>query len=130
MELLGRLQGTETLAMKRLSEDIVHTVTTTHFAEVSEVTIEQLQFALRMVRFVTRFLPSCIRHLFVGIRLTSIECGVLEAFVIEELRRRDSNQVNRPKSHADNSDPSKPFSGIPPPLRAITRLPLELQHAV
>ena len=88
MELLGRVQGTETQAMRRLSQDVIYKVSATLFAVIRNDTIQQLLSQLRSAWLTTKQLPSSIRHLFRGNRLTSLECGVLEAFVIEELRFR------------------------------------------
>ena len=79
---------------------------------MASVGYKELLFQLRIAWLTPKFLPRPIRDLFIGrARLTSIECGVLEAFVIEELHNR------------------KHTSGIPPP--ADERLPMtpELDHA-
>jgi hypothetical protein len=82
------------------------------FAEVAAVGYEQLLSQLRIAWLTPKFLPRPIRDLFVGrTRLTSIECGVLEAFVIEELHKR------------------KHTSGIPPPVAERQPLTPELNHA-
>jgi hypothetical protein len=64
----------------------------------AEVGYNQLMFQLRTAWLAPRRLPVPIRDLFLGrARLTSLECGVLEAFVEEELAKH------------------KHTSGIPPP---------------
>ena len=98
LELVGRLKGTETKAMQSLAQAIVFRMLS-YFSEVSAVGYNALRFQLRIAWLTPKFLPQPIRDLFVGrARLTSLECGVLEAFVIEELHNR------------------KHTSGIPPPL--------------
>jgi hypothetical protein len=111
LELVGRLKGTETLAMQSLSQNIVFRMLS-FFTEVAEVGYSQLLFQLRIAWLSPRQLPQPIRDLFTGrARLTSIECGVLEAFVIEELQLR------------------KHTSGIPPPVDERLQLTPELNHA-
>ncbi|MDX1926580.1 MAG: hypothetical protein SFV81_08680, partial [Pirellulaceae bacterium] len=98
LELVGRLKGTETHAMQSLAQNIVYRMLSM-FAEVAPVGYDQLLFQLRIAWLTPKFLPRQISDLFVGrARLTSIECGVLEAFVLEELQKR------------------KHTSGIPPPV--------------
>ncbi len=111
LELVGRLKGTETHAMQSLAQNIVHRMLSI-FTEVAKVGYSQLLFQLRIAWLTPKFLPQPIRDLFIGrARLTSVECGVLEAFVIEELHNR------------------KQTSGIPPAVD--DRLPMtpELDHA-
>ena len=97
LELVGRLKGTETRAMQSLAQNIVFRMLSI-FSEVAAVGYNELLFQLRIAWLTPKFLPRPIRDLFIGrARLTSIECGVLEAFVIEELHNR------------------KHTSGIPPP---------------
>jgi hypothetical protein len=84
--------------MQSLAQNIVFRMLS-FFTEVAEVGYSQLLFQLRIAWLTPKFLPQPIRDLFTGrARLTSIECGVLEAFVIEELQKR------------------KHTSGIPPPV--------------
>ena len=97
LELVGRLKGTETKAMQSLSQAIVFRMLSL-FTEVA-VGYNELLSQLRIAWLTPKFLPRPIRDLFIGrARLTSLECGVLEAFVIEELHNR------------------KHTSGIPPPV--------------
>ena len=97
LELVGRLKGTETHAMQSLAQNIVFRMLSI-VTEVAAVGYTELLFQLRIAWLTPKFLPQPIRDLFVGrARLTSLECGVLEAFVIEELHYR------------------KYTSGIPPP---------------
>ncbi len=89
LELLGRLKGTETKAMQSLAQLIVFRMLS-YFVEVAEVGYKELLFQLRIAWLTPRRLPQPIRELFIARqRLTSIECGVLEAFVIEELHNRN-----------------------------------------
>ncbi len=82
-----------------------------YFVEVAEVGYKELLFQLRVAWLTPRRLPQPIRDLFIcRQRLTSIECGVLEAFVIEELHNR------------------KHTSGIPPPHVAQLLTRLEPSH--
>ena len=76
-------------------------------SDVAAVGYNELLFQLRTAWLTPKFLPRPIRDLFIGrARLTSIECGVLEAFVIEELHKR------------------KHTSGIPPPVdERLAQLP-------
>jgi hypothetical protein len=97
LELVGRLKGTETKAMQSLAQNIVFRMLSI-FTEVA-AGYNELLFQLRIAWLTPKFLPREIRDLFIGrARLTSLECGVLEAFVIEELHNR------------------KHTSGIPPPV--------------
>ncbi|MDX1926007.1 MAG: hypothetical protein SFV81_05790 [Pirellulaceae bacterium] len=81
LELVGRLKGTETHAMQSLAQNILFRMLSM-FAEVAAVGYEQLLSQLRIAWLTPKFLPRPIRDLFVGrSRLTSLECGVLEAFV-------------------------------------------------
>ena len=66
-------------ALRRLSQDVIYKVTATLFAVIRNDTIQQLLSQLRTAWLTTRQLPACIRHLFRGNRLSSLECGVLEA---------------------------------------------------
>ena len=98
LELVGRLKGTETKAMQSHAQNIVFRMLPV-FTEVATVGYSELLFPLRVAWLTPKFLPDEIRDLFIGrARLTSLECGVLEAFVIEELHNR------------------KHTSGIPPPV--------------
>ena len=97
--------------MQSLAQNIVFRMLS-FFTEVAAVGYDQLLFQLRIAWLTPKFLPRPIRDLFVGrARLTSIECGVLEAFVIEELQKR------------------KHTSGIPPPVAERQPLTPELNHA-
>ena len=110
LELVGRLKGTETHAMQSLAQNIVHRMLS-FFTEVAEVGYSQLLFQLRIAWLSPKQLPQPIRDLFTGrARLTSIECGVLEALVIEELQKRNIT------------------SGIPPPLNQRFPVASELNH--
>ena len=110
LELVGRLKGTETKAMQSLSQAIVFRMLSL-FTEVAVVSYKELLFQLRIAWLTPKFLPRPIRDLFIGrARLTSLECGVLEAFVIEELHNR------------------KHTSGIPPPIDEQQPLTPELNH--
>jgi hypothetical protein len=110
LELVGRLKGTETKAMQSLAQNIDFRMLS-FFSEVAEVGYSQLLFQLRIAWLSPRQLPQPIRDLFTGrARLTSIECGVLEAFVIEELHKR------------------KHISGIPPPVDDRLPTPLEFNN--
>ncbi|MDX1926577.1 MAG: transposase [Pirellulaceae bacterium] len=110
LELLGRLKGTETKAMQSLSEAIVFRILS-YFAEVAEVGYSQLLFQLRIAWLTPKRLPQPIRDLFIGrAPLTSIECGVLEALVIEELVSRNLT------------------SGIPPPLNERLSAKQDFNH--
>ncbi len=72
---------------------------------------DQLLFQLRIAWLTPKRLPLLIRDLFVGrTPLTSVECGVLEALVIEELANRNLT------------------SGIPPPLNERLSVKQELNH--
>ena len=83
-----------------------------HSGEVAAVGYTELLSQLRAAWLTPKFLPRPIRDLFIGrARLTSIECRVLEAFVIEELHKR------------------KHISGIPPPVTEQPPLAPELNHA-
>ena len=107
LELVGRLKGTETKAMQSLSQAIVHFMLPL-FTEVAAVGYDELLCQLRAAWLTPKFLPQPIRDLFIGrARLTSIECGVLEALVIEELHNR------------------KHTSGIPPPVDERLAMTLE-----
>ena len=98
LELLGRLKGTETHAMQSLAQNIVFRMLSI-FTEVAAVGYSELLSQLRKAWLTPKLLSRPIRDLFIGrARLTSLECGVLEAFVIEELHKR------------------KHTSGIPPPV--------------
>ena len=111
LELVGRLKGTETHAMQSLAQNIVFRMHS-YFSEVAAVGYNELLFQLRIAWLTPKFLPQPIRDLFVGrARLTSLECGVLEAFVIEELHNR------------------KHTSGIPPPADERIAMTLERNHA-
>ena len=84
----------------------------TFFTAVAEVGYKELMFQLRTAWLAPRRLPQPIRELFVGrARLTSIECGVLEACIDEELAKH------------------KHTSGIPPPPTAQPPPELEPSHA-
>ena len=111
LELLGRLKGTETKAMQSLADNTVFRMLS-FFSEVAAVGYSELLSQLRLAWLTPKFLPRPIRDLFIGrARLTSIECGVLEAFVLEELHKR------------------KHTSGIPPPVAEQPPLTPELNHA-
>ena len=111
LELIGRLKGTETHAMQSLAQAIVFRMLSI-FTEVASVGYNELMFQLRIAWLTPKFLPRPIRDLFIGrARLTSLECGVLEAFVIEELHKR------------------KHTSGIPPPIDERQPLTPELNRA-
>jgi len=69
-------------------------------------------------------LPSCIRPLFTGKRLSSLECGVLEAFMVDEFR--SINEKHTPEKQSES--PSIHTSGVPPPNLAAYYLPLECKH--
>jgi len=73
-------------------------------------------------------LPSCIRHLFTGKRLSSLECGVLEAFIVDELRIIDKQHKAQEQSQEQSKSPSIHTSGVPPPNLAAYYLPLECKH--
>ena len=66
--------------------------------------------------------------MFRGNRLSSLECGVREAFVIEELRllekRRESDSGDTASLELNLY-----HSGIPPPILGASALPSEPQHA-
>ncbi len=110
LELLGRLKGTETHAMQSLSQNIVFRMLS-YFTEVAEVGYSQLLFQLRIAWLTPKRLPQPIRELFIGrAPLTSVECGVLEALVIEELASRNLT------------------SGVPPPLNERLSVKQELNH--
>ena len=80
------------------------------FTEVAEVGYAEIMFQLRIAWLTPKRLPQPVRDLFIDrVRLTSIECGVLEAFIDEELHKR------------------KHTSGIPPPV-AEQLSTLELNH--
>ena len=84
--------------MQNLAQTIVFRMLS-FFMEVAEAGYNELLFQLRIAWLTPKRLPQPIRDLFIGRqRLTSIECGVLEAFVIEELQKR------------------KHTTGIPPPV--------------
>ncbi len=75
------------------------------FTEVAEVGYAEIMFQLRIAWLAHKRLPQPIRDLFDGrARLTSIERGVLEALIVEELHKR------------------KHTSGIPPPLTSLFSL--------
>ena len=79
-------------------------------AAVAELGYKELMFQLRTAWLAPRRLPQPIRDLFLGrARLTSLECGVLEAFVEEEIAKH------------------KHTSGIPPPVAEQRSAP-ELNH--
>ncbi len=60
------------------------------FTEVAAVGYNELMFLLRFAWLTPKFLPRPIRDLLIGrARLTSITCGVLDPFVIEELHNRN-----------------------------------------
>ena len=82
MELLGRLQGTETQAMRSLAQSVIYRTITTLLPVIGDCHLKELLVQLRGAWLVRRWLPACIRDLFVGKRLSSLECGVLEAFVV------------------------------------------------
>ena len=87
LELIGRLKGTETKAMQSLAQAILFRMLS-FFNEVATVAYNELMLQLRIAWLTPKFLPRPIRDLFIGrARLTSLECGVLEAFVIEELHK-------------------------------------------
>ena len=110
LELVGRLKGTETKAMQSLADNIVFRMLS-FFTEVAEAGYSQLLFQLRIAWLTPKRLPLPIRDLFMNrARLTSIECGVLEALVIEELEKRSMT------------------SGIPPPLKERFSVTLELNQ--
>ena len=97
--------------MQSLAQAIVFRMLS-FFTEVASVGYKELLFQLRIAWLTPKFLPRPIRDLFIGrARLTSIECGVLEAFVIEELHNR------------------KHTSGIPPPIDERPPMTLELNYA-
>ena len=98
MVLLGRLQGTETQAMRSLSEAVLYTVRTTLLSVIGNDTAEQLLIQLRAAWLMTKQLPSCIRPLFTGERLSSLECGVWEAFIVDELRIIDKQHKAQEQS--------------------------------
>ena len=76
-----------------------------YFTEVAEVGYAEIMFQLRIAWLTPKRLPQPIRDLFIDrARLTSIECGVLEAFIDEELHKR------------------KHTSGIPPPSTSLFSL--------
>jgi len=56
--------------------------------------------------------------------LSSLECGVLEAFIVNELRI--INEQNKPQNQSES--PSIHTSGVPPPNLAAYYLPLESKH--
>jgi hypothetical protein len=96
--------------MQSLAQNIVFRMLP-YFTEVA-AGYNELLFQLRIAWLTPKFLPQPIRDLFIGrARLTSIECGVLEAFVIEELHNR------------------KHTSGIPPPVDERLPMTPELNHA-
>ncbi len=71
--------------MQSLAQNIAFRMLS-YFTEVAAVGYNELPFQLRIAWLTPKFLPQPIRDLFIGrARLTSLECGVLEAFVIEEL---------------------------------------------
>ena len=90
---------------------------------------------MRDAWIIRKGLPSCLRDLFAGKRLSSLECGVLEAFVIEELRLLDKQRERGSKSSLqtsdvlDKSESTFHISGVPPPMLTRSTLPLEPQHA-
>jgi len=96
--------------MQSLSQAIVFRMLSL-FTEVAAVGYSELLFQLRMAWLAPKRLPRPIRDLFIGrARLTSIECGVLEAFVIEELHKL--KVMNQPNA----ADQLTHTSGIPPPI--------------
>ena len=102
------MKGTETKAMQSLAQAIVFRILS-FFTEVAAVDYNELMFQLRTAWLTPKFLPRPIRDLFISrSRLTSLECGVLDAFVIEELHNL------------------KHTSGIPPPIDERPPLILEL----
>jgi hypothetical protein len=111
LDLLGRLKGTETKAMQNLAQTIVFRMLA-FFIEVAEVGYNELLFQLRIAWLTPKRLPQPLGELFIGRqRLTSIECGVLEAFVIEELYKIDErNQTSAAIIQLNHT------SGVPPPL--------------
>ncbi len=110
LELLGRLKGTETKAMQSLAQAIVFRMLS-FFTEVAEVGYAELLSQLRIAWLRPQLLPQPIRQLLLGrARLTPIECGALEALVIEELERRSIT------------------SGIPPPMQQRPSAQRELHH--
>ena len=73
------MKGTETKAMQSLAQNIVFRMLSI-FTEVACVGYKELMFQLRIAWLTPKFLPRPIRDLFIGrARLTSLECGVLEA---------------------------------------------------
>lgn len=111
MELLGRMQGNPTQAMKSLAQIIVHRVATHLLADIGADTLKELLVQLRGARLFRRWLPACVRDLFAGRRLSLLECGVLEAFVVEGLRIR-----SKKRELSGDQDSSMHFSGILPPV--------------
>jgi len=93
-------------------------------AVIGQDTAEQLLIQLRAAWLMPKQLPSCIRHLFTGKRLSSLECGVLEAFIVDELRIIDKQL----KAQEQSKSPSINTSGVPPPNLAAHTLPLESKH--
>jgi hypothetical protein len=80
-----------------------------YFVEVAEVGYKELLFQLRVAWLTPRRLPQPIRELFIGrARLRSIECGVLEAFVIEELHNRKHTSGILPPQVAQSSSSLEP----------------------
>ena len=68
--------GEETQATRSLSEVVLYTLRTTLWAVIGKDTAEQLLIQLRAAWLMTKQLPSCIRPLCTGKRLSSLECGV------------------------------------------------------
>ena len=93
------------------------------FTEVADLGYSQLLSQLRIAWLTPKFLPRPTRDLFVGrARLTSIECGVLEAFVIEELQKLKERQQ---AANVVAVVQINQISGIPPPVDDRLLTPLE-----
>ena len=111
LEVLGRLKGTETQTLKRLAQDIVYRLSLLFVAISVEVNAELL-FQLRTAWLAPKRLPPLIRELFRYQRFSSLECGAIEAFVIDEQRKLTEQQ---PSNSATTLRNGQHQSGIPPP---------------
>jgi len=97
--------------MQSLAQTIVFRMLS-FFTEVAEVGYKKLLFQHRIAWLSLKRFPQPIRELFIGrARLTSIECGVLEAFVFEEMHKLNHT------------------SGVPPPIDERLPITLEPSHA-
>ena len=118
-ELIGRLQGSETMWIMNVAHLIVMQLGTL-LPVINQATVDELLKQVRSCWLTLRFLPRPIADLLRGQRFTPLEMAALEARLLHELAQTPMAAAlgieRRPRAPSSiAARQSTPTSGVPPP---------------